>query len=174
MNNSPMLAALDKAPEIYGPLPLTEPGLADSPYFLPSVAAVGIVLFCLFVLLVVRIVRRSRVRKIDPAGELQARLALLSGAAPSQALYLELAAILRGAVGLCFGMDSVRMTARELAAAIAERDSFNRAASAIDLLQRCEEAVFSGSSPEGADSFVEQGRIALGALLSNIQGSSER
>ena len=165
--------ALEHAPEIFGPVPLTEPGLTDQAWFLPALALAALLLVALLALLTLRLRRRARTAK-NPARELRLRLELLGAANPSGAFFLELSSIMREALGLCFGISAEPRTVRELQAAVEAGDNFGRAQIALGVLRQCEAALFSGSLPEDAKPLLSDADIALRALLLNAFAASAR
>jgi hypothetical protein len=163
--------ALENAPEIFGPVPLSEPGLADQVWFWPGLGALCLVITVLLLVLLSGWVRRKRTAK-NPERELRVRLELLDGAKPSAALLMELASIMREALGICFSLRAEPRTVRELQAAVEAADNFGRAGSALGVLRQCEATLFSGSIPDDAAPLLAEADIALRALLPNAFSGS--
>jgi|GEM_PF-4282518 len=173
MNGFLTVLALENAPEIFGPVPLTEPGLTDAVWFQPSVYVSVVILLALLFLLIMRMLERSRRAKTSPEQELRIRLELLHAAKSSEAFYSELASIMREAIGLCFGMSAAPRTVRELEQALTGKDTYARAEAAMKVLRQCEAILFSGNLPEDYATLLADADTACRALLPNVFSGSK-
>jgi len=162
----PVLAAVD-SPEIYGEVSLTDPSIWDSQWVKVAAAALAAIL-ALIVWLIVRRVSEKRLEKLrrDPLYILRTRLqSLLSVQAKGgREYYGEMASVMREIVGLRYKIGAAQKSARELRAALVGTENADLAGGVLDIVEKCETALFAGDAGIDADKLAADASVAFEAL----------